>query len=390
MRVILIVLDSVGIGALPDAAEYGDAGANTLVHIQGAVPSMRLPNLNGLGLSRIAGASALDPDGGLYEPIGAYGRMAEVSKGKDTTTGHWEIAGIELAQQFPTFPNGFPSEFIQAFEAVIGRKTIGNYPASGTAIIDELGAEHMRTGAVIVYTSADSVFQIAAHEDVVPLEELYRICKIAREMLVGDLACGRVIARPFVGAVGAFKRTANRHDYSLVPPMRTMLDWICGAGQTVMAVGKIEDIFAGQGITRSVHTTNNMEGVDCTLEAMQTVENGLIFTNLVDFDMQYGHRRDAQGYAEALMAFDARLPEIMEAMRDDDVLMLTADHGCDPTHMGTDHTREYIPFLAYGKGVRAVDIGTRTSFSDIAATILEMLEIDGAVAGRSFLEMIKK
>ena len=392
MRVILMVLDSVGIGALPDAAAYGDAGANTLVNIQTAVPTMRLPNLNCLGLCRIDGASALDPDRQALPAIGAYGKLAEASKGKDTTTGHWEIAGLWLDTPFPTFPNGFPAAFIAAFEQAVGRKTIGNYPASGTAILDELGAEHMQTGAVIVYTSADSVFQIAAHEAVVPLEELYRMCQVAREMLTGDLACGRVIARPFEGEPGAFRRTANRHDYSLVPPAPTMLDAICAAGQTVAAVGKIADIFAGQGITTSVHTTNNMEGVDRTLDCMREVSSGLIFANLVDFDMQYGHRRDPQGYANALMAFDARLPEIMAAMRDDDVLMLTADHGCDPTHAGTDHTREYIPFLAYGKGVHpGACIGTRNTFADIAATTLEVLGIKNETAGNSFCnEMMQR
>jgi len=386
MRVILIVLDSVGIGALPDAAEYGDTGANTLMHIQEAVPSMHLPNLKSLGLYNIDGLRR----GEQCSPArGAYGRLVEASKGKDTTTGHWEIAGLRLSTPFPTFPNGFPADFIQAFEQAIGRKTIGNIPASGTAILDELGEEHMRTGAVIVYTSADSVFQIAAHEAVVPLEELYSICETARAMLVNELACGRVIARPFEGEEGAFRRTANRHDYSIAPLLPTMLDMICAAGQAVAAVGKIKDIFAGQGVTKSVYTTNNMEGVDTTLAMMSEVLSGLIMTNLVDFDMQFGHRRDPAGYAEALMAFDARLPEIMGAMRADDVLILTADHGCDPTHAGTDHTREYIPFLAYGESVRPnTNIGTRATFADIAATVLDILKVEGETAGMSFLEMI--
>jgi len=386
MRVILIVLDSVGIGALPDAAEYGDTGANTLMHIQEAVPSMHLPNLKSLGLYNIDGLRRGEQ---CLPARGAYGRLVEASKGKDTTTGHWEIAGLRLSTPFPTFPNGFPADFIQAFEQAIGRKTIGNIPASGTAILDELGEEHMRTGAVIVYTSADSVFQIAAHEAVVPLEELYSICETARAMLVNELACGRVIARPFEGEEGAFRRTANRHDYSIAPLLPTMLDMICAAGQAVAAVGKIKDIFAGQGVTKSVHTTNNMEGVDTTLAMMSEVLSGLIMTNLVDFDMQFGHRRDPAGYAEALMAFDARLPEIMGAMRADDVLILTADHGCDPTRAGTDHTREYIPFLAYGEGIRPnTNIGTRETFADIAATVLDVLKVEGETAGVSFLEMI--
>jgi len=385
MRIILMVLDSAGIGALPDASHYNDEGANTLLHIQAAVPSMRLPNLNRLGLCRIEGGAALDSGNAAPTPIGAYGRLAAQSAGKDTTTGHWEMAGLVLSAPFPTFPNGFPASFIAAFEAAVGRKTIANRPASGTAIIDEYGAHHMQTGNLIVYTSADSVFQIAAHEDIVPISELYRICETARAMLTGNLAVGRVIARPFVGQPGAFTRTANRHDYSFAPPAPTMLDGIKSAGQHVAAVGKIEDIFAGRGITNSVHTKNNMDGVDQTLAYMQTIPNGLIFTNLVDFDMHYGHRRDPQGYAEALMAFDARLPEIVAAMREDDVLILTADHGCDPTHHGTDHTREYIPFLAYGKRIQnSVDIGTRNSFADIAATILESLGVAGETAGDSF------
>jgi len=389
MRVVLIVLDSVGIGALPDAAAYGDVGANTLLHIQETVPPMRLPNLNALGLCRIAGANALDPSHTAPPPLGAYGKLEEASKGKDTTTGHWEIAGLPLDAPFPTFPDGFPESFIKAFEETIGIETLGNYAASGTAIIDELGARHMETKCPIVYTSADSVFQIAAHESIYPPEVLYEMCRKARALLTGDLAVGRVIARPFVGEPGSFRRTANRHDFSLAPHAPTMLDCITQNGQTVAAVGKIEDIFAGHGTTQSVHTSNNTEGVDRTLDYMRTVANGLIFTNLVDFDMHYGHRRDPQGYADALMAFDARLPEIMQAMHANDVLLLTADHGCDPTHTGTDHTREYIPMLAYGAGIRGgANIGTRETFADIAATVLDILGIRAPIAGRSFLPLI--
>jgi len=374
MRAIVIVLDSVGAGALPDAAVYGDSGANTLTHIQAAVPSTRLPNMNRLGLCRIEGLSALDPDRTAPPPVGTYGRLAERSAGKDTTTGHWELAGIVLDAPFPTFPGGFPGDFINRFSQAIGRKAIGNYPASGTAIIDELGERHMATGDVIVYTSADSVFQIAAHEDIIPIQEQYRINEAARKLLTGDLAVGRVIARPFIGVPGAFARTANRRDFSLQPTGETMLDRVYASGQAVTAVGKIEDIFAGRGISEAIHGKSNSENIDITLDCMQRVDNGLIFTNLVDFDMLYGHRRDAQGYANELMAFDARVPAILSAMRPDDTLIVTADHGCDPTHPGTDHTREYVPFLAVGRGAPSgAGLGTKDSFAYVSETVIQLL-----------------
>ncbi len=387
MRVILVVLDSVGIGELPDAAKYGDAGSNTLINIQKAVPEMRLPNLVSLGLSAIEGGSSL---GEVTQPLGAYCKLAEASEGKDTTTGHWEIAGLVTAKGFPTYPNGFPKDVIDAFEKATGHKTMANCTASGTEIIQRLGDEHVKTGALIVYTSADSVFQVAAHEDLYPPEKLYEICQTARDLLQGEHGVSRVIARPFTGTSGAYTRTANRRDFSLPPTGPTMLDILKDAGQTVAAVGKIEDIFCGEGVTEAVHTKSNDDGVTQTLNYMHTVEKGLIFTNLVDFDMVYGHRNDAPGYANALMAFDQRLPEIMAAMQDEDVLMLTADHGCDPTTPSTDHSREHIPLLVYGKHIKPVNLGVRNSFADIAATILELFGLDNNLAGTSFCKEICK
>jgi len=385
-RVIIIVLDSAGIGELPDAADYGDAGSNTLLHIKELRPDMELPNMNRLGLSGIDGASALGYAG---DPAGAFCKLAEASKGKDTTTGHWEIAGILVKEALPTYPNGFPEDVIKEFEKRIGRKTLGNTVASGTAIIDAMGAEHAATGYPIVYTSADSVFQIAMHEDVIPLDEQYRISRIARDLLKAPHNVSRVITRPFIGTEGHYKRTSNRKDFSLDPIGATMLDCIKAAGLPVAAVGKIEDIFAGRGITRAVHIINNMDGVDKTLDCMKSVEGGLIFTNLVDFDMLYGHRNDTDGYAEALMAFDRRVPEITGMMGDGDMLFITADHGCDPTAPGTDHTREYVPLLVYGKPARpGVNLHIRDTFSDIAATILDYLNINGDIHGKSFLKEI--
>lgn len=370
-RVILIVLDSVGIGALPDAAAYGDAGANTLQHIAQQIPNFRLPRMEQLGLGNIEGVDCLPK---VAYAQGAYGRAKECSAGKDTTVGHWEIAGLISPAPLPTYPNGFPRALIAAFEQAIGCATLGNKPASGTAILDELGGVHLQTGYPIVYTSADSVFQIAAHEAVVPLEQLYRYCRIAREILQGEHAVGRVIARPFIGSAGQFTRTANRHDFALPPPGITMLDRIKEAGLACAGVGKIQDIFAGRGITDSVSTKNNMDGIDQTLAMMNKHAAGLIFVNLVDFDMQYGHRRNVQGYAEALQAFDARLAEIYEQMQPEDWLVITADHGCDPTYTGSDHTREYVPLLLYGNGVPAnQNLGTRAAFADIAETILDRL-----------------
>jgi phosphopentomutase len=318
--------------------------------------------------------------------VGAYGRMQEMSRGKDTITGHWEIAGIETLTPFKTYPDGFPEEFIRKFEATIGTEVLGNYPASGTVIIEDLGAEHEATGKPIVYTSADSVFQIAANTDVIPLPRLYEICQIARDMLVGDWACGRVIARPYIKVDGQRTRTSDRHDYAVSPPEPTMLDKVSSTGQTVYAVGKIHDIFNGAGITDSMHTTGNMDGVDKTLEAMEKVEGGLIFTNLVDFDSLYGHRRDPEGYGKAIMELDGRLPEVMAAMREEDILIITADHGNDPIHTGWDHTREYVPIVICGAPVAAgVDIGTRSTFADCGRTITDYLGAPSTPMGMSFL-----
>lgn len=381
-RVILIVMDSVGIGALPDAEGYGDSESNTIGNIARYVKGFRLINLQALGLGNIDSSIGLQA---AAEPIGAYGRAKELSPGKDTTTGHWEIAGITLDRPFPTFPEAFPKDLVEAFENSTGLKTIGNEVASGTEIIARLGDKHVETGCPIIYTSADSVFQIAAHEEVIPLYKLYEICEKARAILTGKYAVGRVIARPFIGESGNYKRTPNRRDFSLKPLRRTMLDVIAENGMNVMAVGKIEDIFAGSGITEAVHTKSNMEGVDATLKYMNTDKKGLIFTNLVDFDMLYGHRNDVEGYAAALKEFDDRLPEIMKAMKDTDVLIITADHGCDPSTESTDHSREYIPVLVYGKNIRkGVSIGIRSGFSDIGATVLDLLNLPIETDGKSF------
>ena len=389
-RVVLIVLDSVGIGELPDAREYGDEGSNTLVNTKRAIPSMNLKNLNDMGISSIENAEELS-DIKIEKPNGAFGRLAEESKGKDTTVGHWEIAGVVTEKLFPTYPNGFPKEVLDEFEKRTGKKVIGNCVASGTEIIDRLGSQHVETGELILYTSADSVFQIASHEKVVPVKELHEICKIAREMLVGEHAVARVIARPFIGENGSFKRTKNRKDFSIKPHKKTMLDYIKESGQEVVGIGKIEDIFAGEGLTQVTHTSSNMDGIDKTIEYMNTIEKGLIFTNLVDFDMIYGHRNDAQGYANALMEFDARLSEIVENLKENDILMITADHGCDPTTPSTDHSREYIPLVVYGDKIeKGINLGTRNSFADISATIMEYLNVDGEVKGESFLTSVVK
>lgn len=327
----------------------------------------------------------------VESPIGCYSRFKEMSNGKDTTTGHWEMVGIYSEQAFPTYPNGFPSELIEEFEKLTGRKVIGNKPASGTAIIEELGEEHVNTGALIVYTSADSVFQIAAHEEVVPLDELYKICEIARNLLTGEHAVARVIARPFEGKVGSFTRTSNRRDFSLVPPYDTVLDNLKKNNLNVMAVGKIEDIFSGKGVTEAVHTKDNMDGVDKTLEYMKENKKGLIFTNLVDFDMKWGHRNNVEAYGKGLEQFDERLAEIINAMKDTDVLFITADHGCDPTMPGTDHSREHVPFLAYGKSLKSnVNLGTRTTFADMGQTIADIFKIEPIRYGESFLKEIIK
>lgn len=386
-RVIWIVLDSVGMGEMYDADKYGDAGSNTLGHISKSLGGINIPNLVKLGLGDIDTMEGIEK---CSEPLGAYGRFAEASVGKDTTTGHWEMAGIISKTPFPTYPNGFPAEIVDAFEKAVGRKIIGNKPASGTVILDELGEEHIKTGKLIVYTSGDSVFQIAANEAVVPPEELYNICRKARKILTGKHAVARVIARPFVGEKkGGFTRTPNRRDFSLEPPYDTVLDKIKKSGKSVMAVGKIEDIFEGKGITEAVHTKDNMDGVDKTIEYMKTDKKGLIYTNLVDFDMKWGHRRDVKAYGKGLEDFDARLLEIMSNMNDDDVLFITADHGCDPTAHGTDHTREYVPFIAYGKEIKKnVNLGTRKTFSDIGQTVAEILGTEKVDNGESFLSEI--
>lgn len=383
-RAILLILDSAGIGELPDADRYGDVGSNTIANIAKAIGGLKMPNMEGLGLGNIHPIQGVDKS---QTPAGAWGKAAEASVGKDTVTGHWEIAGCILKNPLNTYPNGFPREIIGEFERRIGRPTIGNTVASGTEIIAQLGEEHMKTGYPIIYTSADSVFQIAAHEGIIPIEEQYRMCQIARDMLVGEWTVGRVIARPFVGdSSQTFKRTSNRHDYSLDPFCKTILEYIAEAGLSVSGVGKIKDIFNGKGVTRSVRITDNMDGIDKTLEAMKLDEGGLLFINLVDFDMLFGHRNDPQGYGRALEDVDKRLGEVFLAMGDEDMLIITADHGCDPTTVSTDHSREYIPILVYGKGIKPVDIGIRDTFADIGKTILDYLSVDNEMDGNSFLQ----
>lgn len=385
-RVILFVMDSVGIGALPDALQFGDDGVNTLGHIWEANNGIHIPNLIKLGLGNIDGLPMVPKVGA---PESAFGRALEFSNGKDTTTGHWEMAGLHLPEPFNTYPDGFPPHIIEAFESRTGRKALVNKPASGTTILEEYGQEHMETGNPIVYTSADSVFQIAAHEDVIPLSELYRMCEIAREILMGKDAVARVIARPFVGKPGAFERTSNRRDFSLSPEAPTVLDILKDNGFQVRSVGKIYDIFNGQGITHEVHTKDNMHGVDQTLKDMADDFSGLIFTNLVDFDAKFGHRRDAAGYGKAIEELDVRIPELLAALKPDDVLIFTADHGNDPTYRGTDHTREYIPILVCGDAVRpGANIGTRASFADIAATVADLLGAPAPAYGVSFRNQI--
>lgn len=386
-RVIVIVLDSVGIGELPDSNLYDSEGANTLANTARAVGGLNLPNLTKLGLGNIHPITGVPA---AENPAGAYGKMAELSPGKDTTTGHWEMAGIILDKPFPTFPHGFPQEFIQRFEQEIGRQTLGNVVASGTEIIKELGAEHIASGKPIVYTSADSVFQIAAHEEVIPLPELYHICEQAREMLTGPMEVGRVIARPFIGSPGSFQRTPNRHDYAILPPRKILHQYLAEAGYEVMAVGKIKDIYHGLGITQHRAAKSNMDAVDQTLWFLEQGQSGLIMANLVDFDMVYGHRRDFSGYAKALEEVDGRLPEILSRLKASDVLMLTADHGCDPTAHGSDHTREYVPLLVCGANIKqGANLGIRAGFTDLGASVAELF---GTVqeTGTSFIREISK
>ena len=381
----MIVLDSVGIGELPDARAYGDEGSDTLGNIARRVP-LKLATLRALGLGRVAAIGDPPPPAA---PLAAVGRMAEASAGKDSVTGHWEMMGHVLDRPFPVFPNGFAPEIVAEFSRRTGRGVLGNKAASGTAILDELGAEHMRTGALIVYTSADSVFQIAAHEDVVPVPELYRACEMAYHLVGEGLGVGRVIARPFVGTPGQFTRTANRHDYALPPSGETLLDRMKAASRAVVGIGKIEDLFAGRGITRAIHTTSDDDGMDQVLRQVNETGDGLIFANLVDFDSQYGHRNDVEGYAQNLERFDGRLAGLLPCLRDDDLLIVTADHGNDPTTPSTDHSREYVPLIATGARVRkGVDLGTRHTFADLGQTLADVFGVGRLAHGTSFLHEI--
>ena len=384
-RIFLIVLDSFGIGAMPDSTQFGDVGVNTLASCAGS-EKLRIPNMVAAGLGNADGVSCLPK---TDAPTGAIARLTEKSMGKDTTIGHWEIAGIVSPDPLPTYPNGFPEEVLAPFRAATGRGVLANAPWSGTEVINVYGDAHVRTGDLIVYTSADSVFQIAAHEDVVPLETLYEYCHIARDLLKGKHGVGRVIARPFVGTSGHYTRTPNRHDYSLEPPRKTLLDAVKEAGLDAIAVGKIFDIFAGRGTTEHVYNKSNADGMAHTLHYAERDFHGLCFVNLVDFDMQFGHRRDIDGYAKALTEFDAWLPSLMEKLGDEDLVMITADHGCDPGYAATtDHTREYVPLMILGKGVKPVNLGTRGSFADIAATVAELLGVTLDTPGQSFAREI--
>jgi phosphopentomutase len=384
-RAIVIVLDSLGIGELPDARLYEDQGSNTLGNIAAAVP-LHIPHLAAMGLSRLVALPGVEPPA---RPTAAFGRMAERSAGKDSVTGHWELMGVVLERPFPTFPHGFSPDVIAEFESRIGRPSIGNVVASGTAIIDELGAQHMETGYPIVYTSADSVFQIAAHEGIVPVPQLYKWCNIAYDLVVQGIGLGRVIARPFIGLPGSFQRTANRHDYAMPPVAETLLDRLQAAGQHVSAIGKVSDLFAGRGITESHPTGSDAEGVDRVEQLMTTQSRGLIFANLVDFDTVYGHRNDTAGYAGNLERFDARLPGVIAKLRDDDLLVITADHGNDPTTPSTDHSREHVPVLVYGGKVKAgTDLGTRATFADLGQTLAEIFGVGPLPHGTSFASAI--
>ncbi len=381
-RATLIVLDSVGVGELPDAPEFGDAGSNTLGHIAEASNGINLPNMQKLGLGNLTNVKGVEP---VAEAEGAFGKAAEASKGKDTTTGHWEIGGVILERPFPSYPQGFSKEVLEELEKRTGRKVLCNLPYSGTKVLDDYGDEQLKTGAWIVYTSADPVLQIAAHEELIPLEELYNACKIALEICKEKSPVARVIARPYIGKKsGEFTRTSNRHDYSVKPPKKTILDKISEIGLDTIAIGKTSDIFSGQGVTDSRGTNkDNKDGIIKTIDALKEDTKGLIFTNLVDFDMLYGHRRNVEGYKNALEEFDNYLPEIIDNLKDEEILIITADHGCDPTYKGTDHTREYIPILIYGKGIKGVDLGTRSTFADIASTLEELLlgnEVEGSFA----------
>lgn len=381
-RVFLIVLDSVGIGEMPDAADFGDEGSNTL-KAASASSYFSMPNMQKLGLFNIDGVGIGEKE---TAPLGAFARMAEASKGKDTTVGHWEIAGVISNYALPTYPNGFPQELLEEFSKKTGRGILCNKPYSGTEVINEYGEAHLKTGALIVYTSADSVFQIAAHEGVIPVDTLYHYCQIARDMLTGAHGVGRVIARPFEGEAGAFMRTGRRHDFSLEPPGVTMLDQLKAAGLDVLGIGKVNDIFAGKGITKSTRTDGNPDGIQKTLMAMEEEFEGLCFVNLVDYDMLYGHRNDVSGYAKALTYFDERLPELLGKLQENDILMITADHGCDPSTVSTDHSREYTPLVMFGNRIPAgLNLGTRNTFSDIGATVLSYFGITSQISGKSLV-----
>lgn len=389
-RVIIIVADACGIGELPDASAYGDQGAATISNVARAVGGLNLPHLQRMGLGNIAAIKGVDP---LQSPLGAFGKMAEQSPGKDSTTGHWEIAGIILNAPFPVFPDGFPREIVEQFEKLAGVRTIGNFAASGTEIIERLGDEHMRTGAAILYTSADSVFQLAAHEEIIPVPELYRICEVARKMLTGPFDVGRVIARPFVGKPGSFERTSRRKDFSRLPLEPTMLDILNAAGKSVLSIGKIYDLFAGQGISKAIKTANNREVMSAVSDAIRSDrEHKLIFANCVDFDQLWGHRNDEVMFAKALEEFDTDLGALIPHLRPTDILIITADHGCDPTQKhSTDHTREYVPLLVFGGSVRpGIDLGTRETFADLGATVCDLLEVPPTSAGHSFRAQIER
>lgn len=377
-------MDSVGIGEAADAERFGDKGSDTLGHIAERMNGLNMPNMGRLGLSNIKEIKGIEKS---EKPLASYTKMQEASNGKDTMTGHWEIMGLNIETPFRVFPDGFPDELLSELEARTGRKIIGNKPASGTEILDELGEEHMKTGALIVYTSADSVLQIAAHEEIVPIDELYTICKIARELTLDEkYMVGRVIARPFIGQPGAFKRTANRHDYALKPFDRTVMNELKDGGLDVLAIGKISDIYDGEGVTKSLRTVSNMDGMDKLLETMDMDFTGLSFLNLVDFDALFGHRRDPEGYGKALEEYDARLPEVFDKLKEDDLLIITADHGNDPVHPGTDHTREYVPLLAYSKGMAVgKELPIRKTFADIGATVAENFAVAAPKFGKSFL-----
>jgi phosphopentomutase len=385
-RAILVVLDGVGAGANPDAQAYGDEGASSLEHCAQAIGGLELPHLGSLGLGNITPILGTPA---RKDVMGAYGRMASLAAGKDSTAGHWEMTGVVLNRPLPTYPHGFPADIVAAFEDAIGRKVIGNKVASGTEIIRELGTEHTRTGFPILYTSADSVFQLAAHQDIIPLMDLYHMCEIARSMLTGEHAVGRVIARPFIGTTGAFTRTEHRRDFSLAPTGTTLLDLLKEAGKEVIGLGKIEDLFAGRGLTQREHTETNQEGMAATLRWLERDFTGLLFVNLVEFDMLWGHRRDSQGYAQALRAVDAWFPQVQQLMRTNDAIFFSADHGVDPTYRGTDHTRECVPLLAYGQPIRAgINLGTRGTFADLGQTLAQAFEVGPLAAGTSFANFL--